>query len=199
MLFNTSRKWDFPVELSFEDGSQLQCVKEIKLVGVYVTEDLKWQRNTDYICSKARRKLWLLRRMKELNLSTMQLLDVYGKKVRSILEMAVPVWHGALTQKQNKAIESVQKVAFKIILNHSYKSYNNALKTLDQETLYQRRVNICKKFASKNIKTELSLFEKHPHHPNTRSKPKIAKEFKCNTTRYSKSSLPFLSKLLNTM
>ena len=199
MLFNTSRKWDFPVELSFEDGSQLQCVKEIKLVGVYVTEDLKWQRNTDYICSKARRKLWLLRRMKELNLSTMQLLDVYGKEVRSILEMAVPVWHGALTQKQNKAIERVQKVAFKIILNHSYKSYNNALKTLDQETLYQRRVNICKKFASKNIKSEFSLFEKHPHHPNTRSKPKIAKEFKCNTTRYSKSSLPFLSKLLNTM
>ena len=96
-------------------------------------------------------------------------------------------------------IERVQKVAFKIILNHSYKSYNNALKTLDQETLYQRRVNICKKFASKNIKSEFSLFEKHPHHPNTRSKPKIAKEFKCNTTRYSKSSLPFLSKLLNTM
>ena len=69
----------------------------------------------------------------------MQLLDVYGKDVRSNLEMTVPVWHGELTHKQNKAIERVQKLAFEIILNHSYKSYNNALKTLDQETPYQSR------------------------------------------------------------
>ena len=199
MLFNTSRKWDFPLEVAFEDGSQLQCVKEIKLVGVYVTDDLKWQRNTDYICGKARKKLWLLRRMKELNLSTVQLFDVYCKEVRSILEMAVPVWHGGLTQKQNKAIEGVQKVAFKIILNHGYKNYTNALNTLNAETLYHRRVTICKKFATKNIRSEFSLFEKQAQHPNTRSKPRIVKEFRCNTARYSKSSLPYLSKLLNTM
>ena len=199
MLFNTSRKWDFPVEVAFKDGSHLECVKEIKLVGVYITDNLKWQRNTEYICGKARRKLWLLRRMKNLNLTTVQLLDVYSKEVRSILEMAVPVWHGGLTQKQSKDIERVQKVAFKIILNHGYQNYPHALKTLEAETLYQRRVNICKNFASKNIKSEFSLFEKPQQYPSTRSKPKTVKEFKCNTARYSKSSLPFLSKLLNSM
>ena len=62
-----------------------------------------------------------------------------AKMSRSNLEMTVPVWHGELTHKQNKAIERVQKLAFEIILNHSYKSYNNALKTLDQETPYQSR------------------------------------------------------------
>ena len=113
--------------------------------------------------------------------------------------MAVPVWHGGLTEKQSKDIERVQKVAFKIILNHNYQSYPHALKTLDAETLYQRRVNICKNFASKNIKIEFSLFDKPQQHPRTRSKPKTVKEFKCNTARYSKSSLPFLSKLLNSM
>ena len=184
MLFNTSRKWDFPVEVAFEDGSPLDCVKEMKLVGVYITDNLKWQRNTDYICSKARRKLWLLRRMKGLSLSTVQLLDVYTKEVRSILEMAVPVWHGGLTQKQSKDIERVQKVAFKIILNHNYQSYPHALKTLDAETLYQRRVNICKNFASKNIKSEFSLFDKPQQHQSDR--------IQINTARYSKSSLPFL-------
>ena len=199
MLFNTSRKWDFPLEVTFEDGSQLQCVKDIKLVGVYVTDDLKWQRNTDYICSKARRKLWLLRRMKVLNLSTVQLVVVYCKEVRSLLEMAVPVWHGGLIQKQNKAIEGVQKVAFKVILNHGYKNHRHALNTLNAETLYHRRVTICKKFATKNIKSEFSLFEIQAQHPNNCSKPKIVKEFRCNTARYSKSSMPYLSKLLNTM
>ena len=87
--------------------------------------------------------------MQALGLNELQLLDVYIKEIRSILEMAVPVWHGGLTQKQNKAIESVQKVAFKIILNHGYKKYTNALNTLNAETLYHRRVTICKKFATK--------------------------------------------------
>ena len=82
----------------------------------------------------------------------MQLFDVYTKEVRSILEMAVPVWHGGLTQKQSKEIERVQKVAFRIILTNKYRNYENALKSLDAETLHQRRINICKSFATKNLK-----------------------------------------------
>ena len=199
MLFNTSRKWDCPVELTFKDGAELEPVKEIKLVGVFITDDLKWQRNTEYICNKARRKLWLLRRMKTLNLSTMQLFDVYTKEVRSILEMAVPVWHGGLTQKQSKEIERVQKVAFRIILTNKYRNYENALKSLDAETLHQRRINICKSFATKNLKSESPFFDRIAQYPNTRAKAKIVREFKCNTSRYAKSSLPYLANLLNTM
>ena len=44
--------------------------------------------------------------MKGVNLSTVQLLDVYAKEVGSILEMAFPVWLGGLTQKKSKDIES---------------------------------------------------------------------------------------------
>ena len=104
--------------------------------------------------ARLKKKLWLLRRMKGLNLSTMQIFDVYVKEVRSILEMAVPVWHGGLTQKQSKEIERVQKVAFRIILTNNYRNYDNALKTLDTETLYPRRINICKSFVTKNMKSE---------------------------------------------
>ena len=197
MKFNPARNWDFPVEIGFDDDSLLTQVKETKLVGVFITENLKWERNTSYICEKARKKLWLLRRMKQLNLSTLQFYDVFNKEVRSVLEMAAPVWHSGLTKKQSNNIERIQKIAFRIILGQQYQSYNLALKALGAETLYQRRVNLCKKFATKNLKSENSFFQEVEHTVNTRSKKRTVKEFACNTDRFAKSSLPYLAKLIN--
>ena len=55
----------------------------MKLVGVMVTQDLRWQRNTDYICGKARAKLWILRRLLEFNLDIKTLFDIYCKEIRN--------------------------------------------------------------------------------------------------------------------
>ena len=106
--FTKSKKWDFPPELRFSDGTEIECVPAIKLVGVVVTQDLKWSQNTDYICGKARKKLWILRRMKNMELDLFQLFDIYTKEIRSILEMAVPVWNPGITKKQAVDIERVQ-------------------------------------------------------------------------------------------
>ena len=161
MLFNRSRNWSFPPEISFQDGTALNCISETKLVGIIITDDLKWQKNTDYICQKARKKIWLLRRMKSLKLSAKQMLDVYQKEIRSIVEMAVPVWHSGLTKKQSRSIERIQKISFRIILDTKYQTYNNALVLLESETLEQRRRNLCKKFALKNLKSEYSCLTPH--------------------------------------
>ena len=67
--FTKSRKWDFPPELSFSDGTPIECVPSVRLVGVLVTQDLKWFQNTKFICEKARSKLWILRRMQALELN----------------------------------------------------------------------------------------------------------------------------------
>ena len=158
MMYNRARKWDFPPEVFFENGVQMNVVHQFKLVGVVITDDLKWEENTKYICQKARRKLWLLRRMRGLDLTIPQMLDVYCKEVRSILEMCVPVWHSGLTKKQSASIERVQKVAFRIILGPKYISYACALKSLKAKTLQERRLQLCKQFATKNVKSEYSLF-----------------------------------------
>ena len=86
--------------MKFVDGTEIECVPTVKIVGVIISQDLKWFQNSDYICRKARRRLWILRRMKNMNLDMFQLFDVYTKEVRSILEMAVPVWHPGLTRQQ---------------------------------------------------------------------------------------------------
>ena len=44
----------------------------------------------------------MLRRLKNLGAKEEELLDVYTKQIRSVLEMAVPVWEPGLTKKEKK-------------------------------------------------------------------------------------------------
>ena len=92
--------------------------------------------------------------MKYLGAKEIDLLDVYEKQIRSVLELAVPVWHGAISQTENKNIERIQKCALHIILGDKYISYKFALKSLCLESLHTRRDKLCLKFALKAEKHE---------------------------------------------
>ena len=128
---------------------------ETKLLGVIISDNLKWHKNTQYICDKARQKLWMLRRLLKLKLSHLELFDVYIKEVRSILELAVPVWHSGLTIKQSNQIESIQKIAFKMILQ------NEACEKFSTISLKERRIKLCLKFAKKIFKSDFNMFTKN--------------------------------------
>ena len=197
MSFTKSKKWDFSPELEFSDGTGIECVSRIKLVGVIVTQDLKWSQNTEYICGKARTKLWILRRMKNMELDFFQLYDIYTKEVRSILEMAVPVWHPSLTKQQSADIERIQKLAFKIILQDRYQNYELACEFFATETLENRRTKLCYRFAVKNFKSDHSFFTKVVANAKTRHAGNRVYEYKCNFGRFRKSSIPYLARLLN--
>ena len=197
MSFSKSRKFDFPPEIFFNDGTKIEVISETTLLGVVITSNLSWGQNTEFICQKARKKLWVLRRLLSFGLNIYELFDVYTKEVRSILEMAVPVWHPSLTKRQSKDIESIQKLAFKIILQAKYNNYSYACNLFSTETLQSRRVKLCSRFASRNLKSENSMFTKISPNVKTRHQRKLVKEYKCNTNRYQKSSMPYLAKLLN--
>ena len=182
----------------------LEVVESFKLLGVKITSDLKWKENTDYICQKGYTKLWVLRRLKALGATESELLDVYEKQVRSILELAVPVWQPALTLSESSQIERVQKTAFCIILGDQYEHYENALNKLGHDRLSFRREKLCQKFAQKCQKNPkyTNWFCKEIMGP---SKPRFCKQKRNNqlktvptrTNRYENSPLPYLTKLLN--
>ena len=44
----------FKGELSFSDATPIECVPSVRLVGVLVTQDLRWFQNTKFICEKER-------------------------------------------------------------------------------------------------------------------------------------------------
>ena len=178
-------------------------MSETTLLGVIVSNDLKWAKNTSYICLKAWRKLWILRRFLLLNLDRFEMFDVYAKEIRSILEYAVPVWHSSITKKQSSEIESVQKLSFKIILGPVYLSYRNACEIFHTQTLEQRRLELCKRFVMKNLKSKdhcLFIKRSNDNLPNLRQRKRsVVEEYRCNTVTYQRSSLPFLSKLANSI
>ena len=79
------------------------------------------------------------------------------------MEQSATVWHSSLTQENKEDLERVQKSAFKVILRENFQGYRKALKTLDLESLDERRKNLCLNFAlkcTKNKKVQ-NLFPKN--------------------------------------
>ena len=60
MIFNYSKKYKFSTKLSFENEN-IETVKEAKLLGTILTDDLKWNRNTAAIVKKAYGRMQLLK------------------------------------------------------------------------------------------------------------------------------------------
>jgi hypothetical protein len=198
MLFNPCKIRDFLPQFSL-DGTQIDLVEETKLLGVILRSDLSWVSNTEYMVRRANGKLWCLRRLRRYGADQDDLKDVYLKQVRSILEYAVPVWHSSITGDERLQIERVQKSAFHIILGEQYHSYKSALKTLNLDTLFERRRKLCLKFAKKSAKSE--KFSKWFKPRTTRTplrtqRPKYH-EVISRLRRYEKSPLSYLTSLLN--
>ena len=76
MVFNPSKTIKFAPTFKLED-QQIEIIPEIKLLGLHITNDMKWKKNTCSIVKRSSKKLWILRRLKNLGASYSSLVDVY--------------------------------------------------------------------------------------------------------------------------
>ena len=202
MKFNFYRTLDFPPQLVIKGfNDQIKVISETKLLGIILTNDLKWAANTVYLCKKAYKNMWKLRRMKLIDVEPLVLLDVYIKDIRCVVELAVPAWHSGLTTKQAADIERIQRIAVYIILSDCITgrcdfNYDMALVALDLEPLDVRRELLCLSFAKKTLKSRHSDIFSVSHQYNTRNKPKFVEQ-KARKTRNFKSPVNYLTRLLN--
>ena len=65
MLFNPCTTKDFLPNLKI-GSTDLELVEEMRLLGIILQSDMKWQSNTAHLVKKANKKLWMLRRLKFL-------------------------------------------------------------------------------------------------------------------------------------
>ena len=93
---------------------------ETKLLGVHITDDLKWHKNTEEIVKKANKRMLLLNKASKFTSQIADLTTIYKIFIRSILENSCVVWHSTLAEQDSKSIERVQKAAFKVILTEHY-------------------------------------------------------------------------------
>ena len=198
MLFNPCTSVDFMPNFEI-GGHEIELVEEMRLLGLVITPDMKWSANTDFIVKRAYKKLWVMRRLKGLGAGVDELKDIYIKQVRSLLELAVPAWHGAISQADKMDIERVQKAAFHIILGNEYLSYKNALHTLDLLSLDSRRDNLCLKFARKASRhpKHQNWFKVNSMKVNTRQEKSKYCKVVAQKNRYKTSPISYLTSLLN--
>ena len=198
MVFNPCTSKDFMPNFKLGE-KDLEVVDEMRLLGLIIQSDMKWQSNTDNMVAKANKKLWMLRRLKTLGADTADLVDVYVKQIRCVLELAVPAWQGAITQAEKLELERVQKCALYIILGDEYGSYNLALKKLHLENLEARRKNLCLKFSRKaetNVKHN-KWFKLNTNDVNTRQEKFKYCDVQYSHKRFKDSPISYLTGLLN--
>ena len=199
MIFNFTKKFQFATKMSV-NNEPIDTVRETKLLGTHLTEDLKWDKNTSEIVKKAYARMQLLYRAASFTSDKKDLRKIYLTFIRSILEQSAVVWHSSLTAKNRLALERVQKAAVRVILGNHYINYKDGLKKLKLENLNTRREQLCLRFAKNCLRNDKvkGMFPKNQ--TEHKMKKRKTRKFKINfakTKRYKKSAIPYMANLLN--
>ena len=113
MMLGSTSKRDWP--LLTIHGTPLERVSVYKLLGFFISADLRWETHIEYIISKAASRLYFVKQLKRAGLSSSHLLHFYTTVIRPVLEYASPLWHPTLTKSQIDRLEAVQRRAIKVI------------------------------------------------------------------------------------
>ena len=199
LIFNFTNDKQFTTNIKLK-GETVELVKESKLLGVIITNDTKWERNTNHIVKNANKMMRMLHIASKFTRNKKHLEQIYKTFVRSRLEYASTVWHSSLTVSNRDDIERIQKSALKVIFKDEYQGYEKSLKILKMESLYARRERLSLRFVKKCLNQE-KLSSLFPKNMNESAKILRNREVyhvnRASTERYRNSAIPFLQRKLN--
>jgi hypothetical protein len=197
LLSNCNEKFATRITLN---SKKLDRVKEICHLGLWITEDLKWDKHVSETCKRTYSRIKMLSKLKYAGVPTEDLIEIYSLFIRSIAEYCTTVFHSSLTQKLSNKLESIQKTCLRVILGEMYVSYEAALEMSGLESLEKRREIRSLSFAKKCLKhpTNHTMFPPNPstdtHHVRSRE---VYQVNKARTEVYRKSTIPDLQRRLN--
>ena len=177
----------------------IETVTDTKLLGTIITNNLKWNKNTKHLVKKAYSRMELLRKVSEFCKSVQDRLHIYKTYVRSVVEQSSVVWHSSLTRQNTTALERVQRVAVRIILEGKH-SYKEGLTILNIPTLKERREILTARFANKCLKNKNTsdMFKLNILKTNMKLRNiNKFREVQSKTSRLYKSALPYMTRVLN--
>ena len=127
-----------PLEPITINNTSIEVVPSAKLLGVLISNDLKWNAHVEMMCKKVAARLYFLRQLKRAKVLTNDLLSFYTTCIRPVAEYACPVFHTSLPEYLSDQLERLQKRALRIISTNAL-SYRQALEVFNIPTLYDRR------------------------------------------------------------
>ena len=199
VCFNFTKDKQFSTDIKL-NNERIETVSETKLLGTIITNDLKWNKNTDNIVKETNKRMQLLHKASKFTNNIRDLKQIYMLQIRSKLDQSAVVWHSSLSQGNRVDHERVQKSAVRCILGDSYRGYVDALGRLGLVTLEERRQQMCLKSAKQCLKLEeMRQFfprNKDSHAIKVRC-PEFYKVVRSHTERFRKSAMPSMIQMLN--
>ena len=185
-----------PHRRSVSAGNVINTVKCFKLLGITISDDLRWDAHVDALCAKVASRLYFLKILKRSGLSSDDLLCFYKCVIRSVVEYGCVVWHHNLTTAQSDRLEALQKRALRIILHPITLPYNTALAYCEIESLKLRRYNFQNKFFKQICHPENCLHDLLPpkrdpsvslrlRHPTVYPIPQVRTNRYCSFINYA--------------
>ena len=108
------------------DSNIIETVNSLKLLGVTLSKDLRWNIHIDSLIKKTSKRLYFISQLKRAKVSPEDLIKFYVACIRSVLLYACQVYHYNLPEYLSKSLEQIQKRAMRIIYGYDT-SYNSAL------------------------------------------------------------------------
>ena len=204
MIFNTRVKYDVLPQISTEAGEYLDVVEEYKILGYIIRSDLKTISNTEYICKKAYKRMWVIRRLKTLGCPIPELIEVLKQQIVSICEFGAAYWGCMITKAESNMLERCLKTGLHIIFQDRYISFSHCLQLAKMSSLKERRLSIIARFSIKakrshKYKDWFCASEEPVGGARTRqagTKTQL-KPVPCRTQRFERSPIPVMTRLLS--
>ena len=181
------------------DDKPLPVVDSAKVLGVIVSNDLKWNKYIHSIVTKASKRLFFLSRLRANQISQTDMLTAYTNYIRPVVEYAAPIWHCGLSTILTKGVERIQKRAVRIILGNHDLTYDEALRRLNLQRLSTHRTELFAIFASsveRNPRTSYLLTQRDDTGYALRRVARYVKP-RCRTVRFQRSPLLSIIDFLN--
>ena len=87
------------------ESDALQVVFETKLLGYWLTSDMKPSLHVEFIVKKCISRLWTIRQLKKTGVCNTDITKFYTTMIRSVLETNCVVFNSMLTQQEEEDIE----------------------------------------------------------------------------------------------
>ena len=136
MIFSQNKVLQNSPPLTF-NGRNVSRVHEHRHLGVWLSSSLTWSRQINEVCLKANGKLAVLRSIKYLNRSTLDLL--YKLTVRSVIDYGLVIYYNTLNVNEKARLDQIQYRAAKLCTGALHFTSQTKLETdLAWETIADR-------------------------------------------------------------
>ena len=86
-------------------------MESFKLLGVHITDDLKWSTHTDSVVKTAQHRLFNFRRLKTFGFAPKTLKNLYRCTTERILSDCITAWDSNCTARNRRALQKVVWIA----------------------------------------------------------------------------------------